>query len=364
MVRRVLLLGLIACGERPTDATAADQVAPVDPAAVPSTGSALSAAPAAAAPRSPDVPEVVAEIRGKPVTWNEVFAASPAELIEAEVAASETRRQAVESFVMQQLIAAEAAKTGQTEEQLVRTEVAAKATPVTDAEIEAFYHENVAQMPGPLEQMRPQIGQYLEQQRGTEVVRALVGRLRTEAGVKVSMPRYRIEVDAKNAPRKGSPTAPVQIVEFSDFQCPYCSDAAATVRKIEEKYGDKVSVVYRNFPLEMHAQAGRAAEAALCANDQGGFWAYHDALFADRKAWTDEDLRGYAKAVDINVKQFGKCLEAGAHKAEIEVDKLDGARVGMTGTPGFYVNGIVMSGAQPIEAFVEVIDAELARIGG
>jgi protein-disulfide isomerase len=308
---------------------------------------------------------VVATIGGQPVSWSEVFESAAPDIVQAEEALYEARRQAVDGLIMQKLVDAEAAKTGQTADQYVRAEVSSKAPPVTDDEIKQFYLENQDQMQGgTLDQMKGQIGQYLEQQHASDVIRALVDRLKAENNVQVTLPRYRLDVSAANSPRLGPATAPVQIVEFSDFQCPYCQMAAKTVHEIQEKYGDKVSIVFRNFPLPMHPQAGRAAEAAQCANDQGGFWKYHDALFADRKAWTDDDFKGYAKASGLDVKQFGKCLDGGAHKATIDADIADGKKVGMNGTPGFYVNGIVLSGARPIEDFVEVIDSELARAGG
>ncbi|MEQ1504946.1 MAG: thioredoxin domain-containing protein, partial [Myxococcota bacterium] len=315
-------------------------------------------------PRDASIPEVVGEVNGKPITWDELFAKAAPELIEAEMKLYEARGDALEGLITQQLIEAEAAKTGATPEAFVRSEVESKAAPVTDADVSAFYEENRGRMQGPLEQMKPQIAQYLEQQRGTEVLRALVARLKTENGVKKFLPKYRLEVPASDAPRKGAATAPVQIVEFSDFQCPYCSQAAATVRQVEEKYGDKVSVQYRHFPLPMHGSAHRAAEASMCANDQGQFWKYHDGLFASQKAWNDDDFKGVAKDAGLDVKAFGTCLDGGAHKATVDADMEVGKKVGMSGTPGFYVNGIVLSGARPLEDFVEVIDAELAKAGG
>jgi protein-disulfide isomerase len=130
---------------------------------------------------------------------------------------------------------------------------------------------------------------------------------------------------------------------------------------VKQKYGDKVSVVYRHFPLPMHKQAHRAAQAAQCAHEQDGFWKFHDALFADQKAWTDTDYAAYAKSAGLDADKLVACVESGRHAATVDADVKDGRNAGMGGTPGFYINGVVLTGAQPLPSFVDVIDAELAR---
>ena len=142
--------------------------------------------------------------------------------------------------------------------------------------------------------------------------------------------------------------------------------AAATVKEVLAKYGDKVSLVYRHFPLPMHRQAGKAAEGAECAReqDEAAFWSYHDALFADQKPWSNDDLIGYAEELELDVQAFTSCLNSGRHAATVMKDVEEGQAVGMSGTPGFYVNGMVISGAQPASVFIDLIDRELARVGG
>lgn len=357
-VRRALwvVAGLIACGEPPRHAVA--EPAGAAGGAAPPPGVAGASAPAAA--RAADVPEIVAEVAGKPITWDELFEVASGDIIAAESAVYEARNQALEGMIVQKLVEAEAAKQKLSVDALIAAQVQAGSTPVTDEEIAKFYAENRSQMQGSIEEMKPRISQYLEQERAGAIIRAYVDKLKVEANVKTFLPYYRLDVAAKDSPRKGSAEAPIQIVEFSDFQCPYCSQAAATVRAIEEKYGDRVSVVYRHFPLPMHGSAHRAAEASQCANDQGQFWKYHDTLFGDQKPWTDEDYKRYAKDLGLDAKAFDACLTGGQHVATVDEDMADGHRVGMSGTPGFYVNGIVMSGARPIEDFVTVIDSELA----
>ena len=167
-----------------------------------------------------------------------------------------------------------------------------------------------------------------------------------------------------DSPRFGNPEAPVQIVEFSDFQCPYCTRGASTLDEVKEAYGDKVTVVYRHFPLSFHMEAYKAAQASECANDQSKFWEYHDLLFANQRALTEPDLVSYAEQLSLNMGDFTECLNSGKHAATVDEDMAEGAAVGMQGTPGFFINGRFLNGAQPFEAFKEIIDAELARKQG
>jgi protein-disulfide isomerase len=365
MFRRALLMGLLACGESPKHAAAgpaggspAAGAEATAPQAVPAPTGSIGQGPPAQAP----VPGIVAEIDGLPITWDELWSQAAPQIVEAELALFQARSDALQNLLMQKLIEGEAQKAGTSPEAWVQGQIGPQVTPPTDAEVTAFYEQNRARMQGSLEDMKPQIAQYLEQEKAAKAFRGLLAKLEADHGVHKYLPHYRVEVAAEDSPRKGETTAPIQIVEFSDFQCPYCSDAAAVVRQVQEKYGDKVSVVYRHYPLPMHPQAHRAAQASQCANDQGGFWKFHDSLFAEQKAWTDEDFEKYAKAADIKVKDFKKCMETNTHAATVDEDMEDGRMVGMNGTPGFYINGIVLSGARPIEDFVQVIDAELARL--
>ena len=235
--------------------------------------------------------------------------------------------------------------------------------PISDADIEAFYEANQAQMQAPLEVMKPQIAGYLEQQQAGELTRAFLTSLEDKYEVTRFLQPLRLDVAAEDSPRIGPADAPITIIEFSDFQCPYCTMAAETVREVRAKYGDKVSVVYRHFPLPMHRQAGKASEASECAHDQGRFWDYHDALFADQRPWSEADLMRYATDLKLDMGAFETCLTSSAKASVVVDDVADGRLVGMSGTPGFYINGIVLSGAQPLSAFDEVISSELRRLG-
>jgi protein-disulfide isomerase len=153
----------------------------------------------------------------------------------------------------------------------------------------------------------------------------------------------------------------VTIVEFSDYECPYCRQVEPTVKQLLAKYGDQVRISYRDYPLTaIHPQAMIAAEASRCALEQGKFWEYHDQLFAAPKLDKDA-LIEYARNLKLDDKQFGSCLSNQKYKADIEKDEQEGRKAGVNGTPAFFVNGVVLSGAQPQDAFTRVIDDELGR---
>jgi len=169
-------------------------------------------------------------------------------------------------------------------------------------------------------------------------------------------------VSVDDDPAWGPTDAKVTVVEFSDFQCPYCSRfAVQTYPQIKEQYGDKIRFVYRDFPLtQLHENAEKAAEAAQCANDQGKFWEYHDLLFANQAALDAASLKGYASQLGLDSATFDQCLDSGKYTDEVQNDLTQGAGYGVQGTPSFFINGLLVSGAQPFASFQAAIDAALA----
>jgi protein-disulfide isomerase len=149
------------------------------------------------------------------------------------------------------------------------------------------------------------------------------------------------------------------VIEFADFQCPFCLAASPTVKRVLETYGDRIRFVYRNYPLPNHPQAQPAAEAAQCANEQGKFWPYHDRLFAEAGKLMDADLKKAAVDLGLDAARFNSCVDEHRYKSVVEADQQAGNEAGVNGTPAFFVNGRLLSGAQPFEVFKRVIDEEL-----
>jgi len=164
-------------------------------------------------------------------------------------------------------------------------------------------------------------------------------------------------LDFSDDPYLGNPQAELKIIEFGDFQCPYCRETFPVIRKIANEYEEQIQLVYRDFPLsEIHPEAQKAAEAAGCATKQGKFWPYHDKLFLNQENLKENDLLKYAQELNLNVNQFRSCLITGQQTAEIQKDYQDGKSLGIKGTPTFFINGIMIAGSLNEQQFKAIID--------
>jgi protein-disulfide isomerase len=206
------------------------------------------------------------------------------------------------------------------------------------------------------------IEEVLRQQRIRERGLEYLKELRAKIGVRVLLEPLRVAVDSSDDPSKGPAAAPVTIVEFSDFQCSYCAQVSLTLKKITEQYRDKVRLVFRDFPLAMHKEAPKAAEAAACAHEQGKYWEMHDRLFANQGELQIEDLKRHAAEINLKGDQFNTCLDSGKYAAEWSEDMKEGSRYGVSSTPVFFINGRMLTGAQPFEVFSRMIEEELGRV--
>jgi protein-disulfide isomerase len=177
-------------------------------------------------------------------------------------------------------------------------------------------------------------------------------------------PEGKFDIKLGDAPVKGSSSAPITLVAFSDFQCPFCSRAVPTLKQLEDQYKGKLRIAFKQMPLPFHDKAHLAAEAALAANEQGKFWQYHDKLFANQQALDRPALEKYADELGLNMGRFRAALDSGKYKDKVDQEAKEGAAVGATGTPTFFINGKRLVGAQPAESFKTIIDAELKHAGG
>src|SRR6185295_6445276 len=299
---------------------------------------------------------VMAIVNGKPITEAEVRESLDSQ---AKQQLHDILENGMQQLIQERLLEAESAARGTTKEALLAE---LKAAPVTDADVNAFYEQNKAQIQQPKEQIADRIKAYLEQQGQQKARQELFAKLEEKYKVEKKLEPIRVEV-ASTGPAKGPATAPVTIVEFSDFQCPYCGKLTPTLKQVEEKYGVKVRIVFRQFPLNFHPFAQKAAEASLCAADQNKFWEMHDALFANQQALAVEQLKAKATELGLNAEQFNSCLDSGKTAAVIQADVKDGAAAGVNGTPAMFINGRFINGAVLLEQITSVIDDELRRKG-
>ncbi|MBW2287376.1 MAG: DsbA family protein [Deltaproteobacteria bacterium] len=267
----------------------------------------------------------------------------------------ELRTKALERMATETILGRTAAARNLSIEDYLLAEVAAQGE-ISDEEVAAFYDERKGDMQEPFEALVPRIRTYLKMKRGADYVK----KLRAETNFNILLERPRIEMAAVG-PSRGPDDAAVTIIEFSDFQCPYCSRALPEINLILERYPNDVRIIYRHLPLDrIHPRARAAAEASLCADDQGKFWPFHDLLFANAKTLADEDLSRFAKDVELDVAAFEQCITEGRFKQKIQEDVDAATGAGITSTPAFLVNGIFVGGAKPVDHFAEIIDAELA----
>jgi protein-disulfide isomerase len=311
----------------------------------------------------------VAKIGGKTITAGELDQAVKKDLAQLEAQYQERRYQIrlnqLESMLAQRALDEKAKAKGITRDELLNQEVAAKIPDPSDDEIRSFYDAAKAsgqQLP-PLDgELKPKIAAYLKNQKRQGAFAQYYEQVKKDMDIQVLLPPYqppKVAVEAVG-PSKGPAAAPVTIVEFSDFECPYCVRAESTVKQVLEAYPGKVRLVYRDYPLPMHAKAPKAAEAAHCAGDQGKYWEMHGKLFAANGRIDVPDLKAAAREVaGLDAAKFDQCLDSGAKAKEVEKNKEAGDEAGVSGTPAFFINGRLLSGAQPFEAFKAIIDEEL-----
>ena len=327
--------------------------------------SANSSAPTAEAAAPADDTPAVARVGGVDISEAELDAFIKDQLLTQQTqgdptALQELRLAQIENLVGQRLLDAEAERRGITPDAVLDQEATARVS-VTDADVQGFFSENQGRMGGmDFAAAEEQIRTYLERQEGANAARDFVAELREAAGVEVLISTPRVDV-ATTGSAVGPMDAPVTIVEFSDYQCPYCQRAEPTVQQVLQQYEGKIRFVYKHFPLEsIHPLARGASEAAGCAEDQGKFWEYHELVFAAKDGFEMAALEGYAKQLELDEAAFRTCMAEKRHAARVTTDLQDGQAAGVNSTPTFFVNGVKLKGAQPFSEFQRLIDAELA----
>lgn len=327
--------------------------------------STTAAGPQTAAGRGSDVAATVGGVSITLAQVDEQALQQPASDFGAsklQQALYDARRRALDAIIAGILLDGEAKARGLDRDALVRQEIASKTAPPTDGDIEAWYRANQGRLRGAsLDRARAPIRAFLIQQRTAQAREAYLAQLEARTPVHILLDPPRARVAEAGSPARGPAGAPIELIEFSDFECPFCLRANPTVERVLTAYGDRIRFVYRNYPLSSHPDARPAAEAAQCANEQGKFWPYHDRLFANSGKLSAADLEQAASDLGLDRPSFDACLESHKFKERIEADIRDGNAAGVDGTPAFFINGRLVSGAQPFEVFKRVIDEELKR---
>jgi protein-disulfide isomerase len=310
--------------------------------------------------------EILAEVNGEAITAEELRKILGLKLTKLEEQIYALKRQQLDRLIEERLLEQKAERRGISVVALLDEEVTAKVKLVTEAEIEGFYQENKSRFSGDKTVIREKIRSLLQQKKLDAHKQLYVYALRSKAKIQDNLqppPVFRYEVATDGAPVRGVAEAPVTLVEFSDFHCPFCKRVQPILEQLLVKYPKRVKLVFQDFPLDkLHPQARGAAEAARCAHEQGKFWEYHDLLFANAPKASSGDLETYAEQAGLEVKTFQSCLSDGGQQTAVQQDVREGARLGITGTPMFFINGRPLSGALPLERFIQVIEEELAHL--
>jgi protein-disulfide isomerase len=308
---------------------------------------------------------VAAKIGTVTITEQDLHDGIESDIYEAEQKLYDIKFNRLKTLVIEKLMKSDPKSKGMSNDQYMDKYITAKAK-VSNKQIDAFIKEKKIPAQSINPQIKERIKSYLLVEEKKKMIDSWLASKTKKTPIEVYLdkptrPSYKVEV--ADAPFAGGEKATVEVVEFSDFQCPFCARAAEILNQIKKKYGSKVKVAFKQFPLPFHSQAKTASVAALCANEQSTkfFWKMHDAMFADQSKLAVEALKETAKKIGVNIKKFNECLDSNRYLKQVDADIEQGKKVGVKSTPTFYVNGQQVTGAQPIEVFSEIIDSELKK---
>jgi len=303
---------------------------------------------------------VIAEIDGVKLTMGDFEAKRPTGLFQARNTFYEAERKAVDEFINEYLLNKEAQKQGLTAEQLIDKHVNEAGFKQPSEETLRVYFEGV-DTTEPYEAVRDKILEAIRTRRVSRARTAYLQELRSKAKISFLAPPPRASISLAGSPIRGSQTAPVEIVEFADYECPYCQQIQPVVDKLLSDYQGKVSFVFKDFPLPMHSHAQKAAEAAHCAQDQSKYWEFHDLLFTSRD-FDVAKMKEAAHSLHMDSEAFNKCLDSGAKADAVKAGFDESQALSLPGTPAFFVNGRLINpnGTVSYTTLQQLVDEELA----
>jgi protein-disulfide isomerase len=305
----------------------------------------------------------IAILQGQPLYEKDILPYIASNLLTLRKQEFDIKRDGLEQLINQKLLEVEARKKGLSGQEFLAREVDAKIADPTEAELNAFYLAQKTRTNRPMDEIRAQLIDSLKQAKVQQARQAFYAQLRDREQLTILLQSPKVEITYDSDRLRGNPKAPVVIVEFADFQCPYCQAAEPTLKNILVKYNGRVALAFRDLPLrQLHPLAETAAEAARCAGEQGKFWQYHDFLFASSSSVEHENLLREARQLNLYESQFGSCLTGEKYKTLIQRDFDDAVRAGASGTPSFFINGTYLNGNVPEAVFERTIEDELSAL--
>ena len=301
--------------------------------------------------------DVVTVINGQKFTRAELQDKQGGKLLQPRYDLYQAEQKALDEFIGQRLLENEAQRQHLTVEELLKRDVYSKIPDPTDEQLRAVYEvTNAATQP--YDTMKDKLVEFIRNARQGKARVAYVEALRAKSDVLILLAPPRTEVEVGDAPRSGPANARVQLVEFADYECPYCIKVHPTVKQLQAEFGDRVSVVFKQLPLPMHAHAQKAAEAALCANAQNKFWDYHNRLFTSTQLDVPA-LKQFATDLKLDTAKFNACLDSGSQVAAIQKDATEAQKLGLSATPSFFLNGHFFTGAVDYASLKQMVLQEL-----
>jgi len=319
-------------------------------------GLCLGLTPALQGQEESSAATVVAKVSGHNLTMADLQQKEGGKLLQAEYQYYLNERKALEELIDNRLLADEAQRLNLSLDQLLNTEVYKGVKDPTEDQLEVYYEGLDTQ--DPYEAVRADVLQHLRELRRTKARAAYVENLRKQANINVMLQPPAADVNIAKAYTKGSQDAPVVFVEFADYECPYCQKVNPQIQQLKKDYGDKLAIVYKDFPLPMHHGSEKAAEAARCAGEQGKFWEYHDVLFYSRQIDVDA-LKEHARVLKLDGDAFDTCLDSGRETNAVKQDLEEAKGLGLTGTPSFFVNGHFVSGVIDYGTLRDMVNQQL-----
>jgi len=309
-----------------------------------------------AAAQSPS--EVLSEVNGEKITRGELEQKFQNQLHQARYQVYQAEQKALDQLINEHLLTDEANRRHMTVDQLLKAEVDSKVKDPTEDQLQVYYEG--LNSTDPYASVRDKILEHIRNLRLDKARAAYLEKLRESANVLTTLAPPKAEIELANNYRLGPKDAPVQLIEFADYQCPYCEKAFPAIKKLHDEFGDKISMVFKDLPLPMHEHAEKAAEAARCAGTQGKYWEYHDLLFSSGEL-SVSDLKEHARKLNLDGARFDKCLDSGEQEVAVKRDFSEAQQLGLTGTPSFFLNGEFFTGALDYPTLRSMVEKQLAR---
>jgi protein-disulfide isomerase len=302
---------------------------------------------------------ILAEIDGVPLTLAQFESERPSALFQARNTFYQAEKKAVQEYIDDLVLERQAKKENLSVSELLEKHVNSTIAKDPDDAALRVYFEGL-DTKETFEEARPKIVEFIRQRRIAKAKAAYMQTLKSQSTITFELEAPRLQMTLKDNQVRGAADAAVTLVEFADYECPYCQQAQPILDRLEAEYKGKMAFVYKDYPLPMHSHAQKAAEAARCAGVQGKYWEYHDILLK-KKGLEIADLKADAGELGLNTAAFDKCLDSGEQAAAVRASYDEATQKGIEGTPGFFVNGRFLNGMPTYEGMRQAIEEELKK---